>query len=96
VKLLWGPYALEDRREIYAYIDADDPYAALRMDEAITKTIETLIDFPNIGRMGRVNGTREIVIAGTPYVAPYKIDGDIIYILRILHGARIWPDEFEI
>jgi toxin ParE1/3/4 len=94
VKLLWGPYALEDRREIYAYIDANDPHAALRVDEAITATIETLIDFPHIGRTGRVIGTREIIIADTPYVAPYKINGDTICILRILHGARIWPEEF--
>jgi toxin ParE1/3/4 len=95
VKLLWSRYALEDRREIYAHIEADDPRAALRVDEAITTTIETLIDFSHVGRMGRVHGTREIVISHTPYVAAYKIDGNTIFMLRILHGARIWPEGFE-
>jgi toxin ParE1/3/4 len=45
------------------------------------------------GRPGRIKETRELVIAGTPYIAAYVIRGDIIRILRILHSARLWPED---
>jgi toxin ParE1/3/4 len=40
-----------------------------------------------------VEDTRELVIARTPYIAPYRIEGEVVRILRVIHGARIWPDE---
>lgn len=40
-------------------------------------------------------GTRELVITGTPYLVPYRVVGDVIVILRVLHGARQWPDRFD-
>ena len=45
-----------------------------------------------MGRVGRVRGTRELVIAGTPYIAAYRVKGRVILILRILHGAQLWPE----
>jgi plasmid stabilization system protein ParE len=50
-------------------------------------------EFPQMGRSGRIEGTRELVISGTPYIAAYRIDGDAVRILRVLHGAQQWPDE---
>ncbi len=46
-----------------------------------------------MGRLGRIDGTRELVISGTPYIAAYRIVGETVRILRILHGAQLWPDE---
>jgi toxin ParE1/3/4 len=46
------------------------------------------------GRPGRIDGTRELVIPRTPYVAAYLVDADTVRILRVLHGAQMWPDEF--
>jgi hypothetical protein len=43
---------------------------------------------------GRIDGTRELVIPRTPYVAAYLVDADTVRILRVLHGAQMWPDEF--
>jgi toxin ParE1/3/4 len=93
VKLVWSQLALEDRRAIFDYIEIDDPRAAVMVDERISAATRHLIDFPNSGRPGRLQDTRELVIARTPYVAPYRIEGEIIRILRVIHGARLWPDE---
>jgi toxin ParE1/3/4 len=47
---------------------------------------------PGIGRPGRVAGTRELVTAGTPYIVPYRVAGDAVQIITVLHGAQNWPD----
>ncbi len=95
MKLLWGQYALDDRREIYDYIDAENPRAAVKIDEAISYAMQRLLEFPMLGRTGRIETTRELVIAHTPYIVAYRIAGDDIYLLRILHGAQMWPEGFE-
>jgi plasmid stabilization system protein ParE len=46
-----------------------------------------------MGRPGRIEGTRELVISRTPYIAAYRIVGNTVRILRVLHGAQQWPDE---
>jgi toxin ParE1/3/4 len=46
---------------------------------------------PNSGRLGRVPNTRELVVTGSPYFLPYRIAGEAIHILRVLHGAGRWP-----
>lgn len=93
MKLVWRQRALEDRRAIFDYIETEDPRAAVKVDSRIAAATRRLIDFPNSGRPGRVEDTRELVIARTPYIAPYRIKGDVVRILRVIHGARIWPDE---
>jgi plasmid stabilization system protein ParE len=57
--------------------------------------VELLIETPEIGRPGRIEGTRELVIQRTPYIAAYRIDGETVRILRVLHGAQEWPDEWQ-
>ena len=73
MKLVWSPYALADRREIFSYIETDDPRAAITVDERIQKAVRRLVDFPESGRIGRVHGTRELVVPRTGYVAPIKL-----------------------
>ena len=50
-----------------------------------------LAQFPEQGRTGRKSGTPELVLTGLPYLAIYRLEGDGIEILRILHRAQIWP-----
>ncbi len=52
-----------------------------------------MLQHPEMGRHGRIEGTRELVISRTPYIAAYRITGDTVRILRVLHGAQLWPDE---
>jgi plasmid stabilization system protein ParE len=46
-----------------------------------------------MGRSGRVAGTRELVIAGTPYLVAYRVEAKAVVILAVIHGAQRWPDE---
>ena len=78
-----------------AYIAQDDPAAAQRVALHIIRNVETLLpNGPEMGRPGRIPGTRELVIPRTPYIVPYRLVGNIIQVLRDFHGARRWPDAF--
>jgi len=65
-----------------------------RSTSALPRPPAGVIEFPESGRPGRVPGTRELVIPGTFYVAAYTVTKTNVRILRVLHGAQIWPDEF--
>jgi toxin ParE1/3/4 len=84
---------MADREAIFDYIEAESPRAAASIDDRIESCVRSLTRFPKMGRSGRVGGTRELVISGTPYVATYYIVGDTVRILRVLHGAQQWPQE---
>jgi len=93
VKLEWSSLAIADREQIFEYIETDNPIAAIEIDARIEQQAERLLDFPRSGRVGRVKGTREFVVVGTAFVAAYRISGDTIRILRVLHGAQPWPKQ---
>ena len=95
MRLEWSAYALADRIAIFDYIEADSPQAAVAVDERIREQIEVLARFPQSGRPGRIEGTRELVINRTPYIVAYRIKGNTVRILRVLHGSRRWPDEMS-
>ena len=63
------------------------------MGDAIEEAVRRLADHPRMGRPGRVKGTRELVISGTPYVIAYRVKRDAVVILRLLHGAQRWPPD---
>ncbi len=92
MKLKWAVYAIEDRAAIFDYIEADNPRAAATVDDRIRRQVQQLISHPESGRMGRVVGTRELLIDHTPFITTYTIAGDTVRILRVLHGAQQWPD----
>ena len=91
--LEWSVFALADREAIFDYIEADSPRAAVSVDERIQACVENLKRFPEMGRPGRIEGTRELVLSRTPYIAAYRIAGDAVRVLRLLHGAQQWPDD---
>ena len=89
--IVWSSVAIADRDAVFDYIAADSSNAAARIDERILNRTDLLVDFPKIGRSGRLPGTRELVIPGTPYLIVYRVTPELILILRILHGAQHWP-----
>ncbi len=93
MKLEWSVFAFADRERIFDHIEADSPRAAIAADDAIAEAARRLIDFPQSGRPGRVEGTRELVVPVLPYVLAYAIRGDEVRILRVLHAAQEWPDD---
>ncbi len=78
---------------IAEYIARDNPTAAYAVHEAIRRQVGRLADHPRIGRPGRIKGTRELVVSGTPYIVAYRAAANEVTILRILHGAQRWPAE---
>lgn len=73
------------------YIAKDNTMAASRMIDRVTEAVSELGSFPSLGRPGRVPGTRELVICGTPYIIPYRVRRESVEIIRVFHGARRWP-----
>ena len=88
----WTITSLTDLESLHDYISDDNPAAVGATAESILAGIAALGQHPEMGRMGRVRGTRELVIA--PYVVAYRIHRKAIEIVAILHGARRWPDRF--
>ena len=90
MELFWTPEAKQDREHIYDYIEADNPVAALKLDELFAKNAEHLLAHPSLGRVGRVKGTRELVV-NPNYILIYDFAGDSVRVLRVVHSARQWP-----
>ena len=88
---IYGP-AQADIESAFAYIAQDSPRAAQIVVERILSSLESLPEHPGMGRPGRVEGTRELVIARTPYVAVYEVMPQGVAVVRVIHGAQNWPD----
>jgi len=91
--LRWLPRALRDRDAQIDYIAERSPRAAIEQGDKIAHQIDTLLDHPKIGRLGRVAGTRELVISGTPFIVIYRLRprAQRIELIRLLHGAQQYP-----
>jgi len=95
MKILWEPEAIDDLTSLRAYIAENDPAAARRIALHIAHNIEQLLpNNPRMGRPGRVPGTRELVVPKTPFIVPYRLQRNVIQILRAYHGSQRWPESF--
>lgn len=92
MRVRWLVYARLDLIEIGEYLQSENPDAAARIMRRIQSASRALGRFPYVGRKGRVEGTRELVVTGTPYLIPYRVAGQTVEILRVFHGAMRWPD----
>jgi toxin ParE1/3/4 len=70
------------------------PSLGTRIADALEAACDWIASFPNSGRPGRVEGTREVVLTGTPYILGCKVESARVTILAIIHGARRWPEAF--
>jgi toxin ParE1/3/4 len=93
MRVRWTTDAADDLERICDYIAESRPDAARRVAQSVVERIGTLKAFPNLGRDGRVQGTREITFPPLPFVAIYEVlekQGEV-WVLRLLHGAQQWP-----
>lgn len=90
-----SPEAEQDLIEIFDYILEDNPSAADKTLDVIHSEIHHLSEHPYLGRVGRVSGTRELVLSGAPFIIPYQVEKNTLEILRVYHSARKWPDDFD-
>ena len=89
-RLTWRPMALADRDAIMIYIAQDNPTAAIDLDLEFEAKAENARPRPKLYKAGRVKGTREIVVRPN-YVMVYRVTGDVVEVLRVLHAAQQWP-----
>ena len=96
MRIRWTRPALYDLEEIDEYLFKENPKLPIIILKRIRAAAGILSDHPEIGRPGRVSGTRELIVAGTPFILPYRIYSNEVQILRVLHSSRKWPSEFNV
>jgi plasmid stabilization system protein ParE len=98
MRLRWMPQARKDLAEIIAYIARDDPTAAERVYDRLVSAAALLLEQPGMGRPGRVDGTRELVVPRTPCALPYRVrvgSQGVVQILAVIHSSRQFPQSFD-
>ena len=91
----WTEHALQQLDQARDYIAlSNSEKVAARVARRVVTSVQQLAAFPMSGRPGRVSGTRELVIANTPFVVAYTVVRHRIVVLAVYHGARQWPEEF--
>jgi toxin ParE1/3/4 len=91
LRIIWTERALIHIDAIGAYLDERNSAARVRILGAIGKGVERLALHPFSGRVGRAPRTRELVVPRTPYVVAYRVRGENVEILAVIHGAQRWP-----
>lgn len=94
MKIRWVRLALADLEEALDFISKDNPEAARNMVKRVWEAAKLLADHPDAGRKGRVRGTPELIIGGTPFILPYRVKDNAVQILRVLHSSLKWPLKF--
>lgn len=92
MEVRWLRRALRNLEQAHSYIQKDNPEAAKELILRIQAAASQLENYPLIGRIGRVEGTREFVIPNTPYIVVYRIKEESVEIIRILHTSKRYPE----
>ena len=92
LRLEYAPRHFRRLEDVYDWIARDNPTAARRTVARIRAAVERLATTPGLGRPGRVAGTRELIITGTPYIVAYRATDEAVQVITVLHGARKWPE----
>jgi toxin ParE1/3/4 len=92
MKIIWTPAAAQDRADIWDYLHAVNPIAALEMDNRFIDAISRISQFPESGPVGIITGTRES-IPHQNYRLVYQLAPDAVWILALVHTSRQWPQK---
>lgn len=91
MRVEWLRTAVSNLDQEAAYIAADDPSAARLIVKRVLDAVAQLEEQPDLGRPGRVPGTRELVVLKTRYLVPYRVRGGTVQVLRVFHTSRRLP-----
>ena len=91
MEIRWSPESAADFAGIVEYIHKENPSASDRVAQTIYDSATSLESFPNRGRPGRIDGTRELVLAPLPFILIYRVKRETVEIVRVLHGLQCWP-----
>lgn len=90
--IVWLSVAVQDVLQLRTFIADQDPQSAQKVAARIDQAVGHLERMPNMGRPGRIFGTRELAISGTPFLAIYRVREGRVEILRVLHGRHPLPE----
>ena len=91
MQLRWSEEAACDLEHISDYLFDHAPEYTPELVRSVFDGPAALLKFPLRGRPGKKEGTRELVLLPLPYIVVYAVRDDVIFIVRILHGAQQWP-----
>jgi toxin ParE1/3/4 len=94
LRVKWLRQALQNLADEADFIAQDSPKSAAELIKHLMQSADSLATHPQMGRPGRVPGTRELVVTRFPYILPYRVRGENVEILRVFHTARKWPQRF--
>jgi len=92
--IVWREVAIDGLERARRHIAQHNPAAAERIQQTILNAVGRLADHPNLGRPGRVEGTRELIVPRTRYIVAYTVLDDEVMIVAVQHNAQQWPDRF--
>ncbi len=91
MQVKWLRTAAQNLDDETNYLAKENPKIAKAFFSYVVKSVNQLAKFPELGRPGRVSGTRELVIQRYPYIVPYRIKDKSVEVLRVFHTSRVWP-----
>ena len=93
MKVVWSRRAVEHLVALRAFIAKDSEQSSALVAKRILEAIDLLQSHPEMGRPGRVLGTRELVIPNTPYIIPYRMRRERLELIAVFHGHQQWPNK---
>lgn len=91
MRIRWLRSGLRTLQKTAAFIAADNPLAARRVIDKVKDRADLLAENPQLGRAGRIPGTRELILGDLPFVIVYRVTRDELQILRLLHTSQEFP-----
>ncbi len=92
-KLKWTRRASRRLESIFDYIAQDIPQVAAKASGRLYSITQYLVDYPAMGRVGRINGTRELPLPDMPYIIAYRVTETSVDVITIFHTSQRWPKE---
>jgi toxin ParE1/3/4 len=94
MRVVWSRRAIRHLIQLREYIARDSEKSAGAVAKRILDAVEVLQEHTDMGRPGRLLGTRELVVSGTPYVIPYRVRRDQLELIAVFHGRQRWPGKW--
>lgn len=94
MNVIWSAASVKQLQEVVDYIQGESSVGTISTRRRILETVRRVGEMPHSGRIGRVEGTREVVIPRSPYIVVYQLTAQAVEVLGIWHGARQWPESF--
>ena len=93
MKVVWSPRAIRHLTALRKYIEKDSEQNAALVAQRILRAVALLQEHPEMGRAGRLIGTRELVVTDTPYIIPYRVRNERLELIAVFHGRQRWPEK---